>query len=118
MKVNIYHVICYLPIKILTSFIFIILTDYSSISEELKERVCDGTVIDIKSQGPVKFSVWVSFAEIYNEYVYDLLDPTPLGKGKKRPTLKLGDDKKGNPYIKGRPISLFIFVILSLQCRL
>ena len=47
------------------------------------------------------FCIWVSFAEIYNEYVYDLLDPTPSGKGKKRPVLKLGDDKKGNPYIKG-----------------
>lgn len=58
-------------------------------------------MIDIKSQGPVKFCIWVSFAEIYNEYVYDLLDPTPAGKGKKRPVLKLGDDKKGNPYIKG-----------------
>ena len=90
------------------------MTDYSSISDELKERVCDGTVIDIKSQGPVKFSVWVSFAEIYNEYVYDLLDPTPLGKGKKRPTLKLGDDKKGNPYIKGMIFPSFKIIISVL----
>ncbi len=77
-------------------------TDYSSIAEELKERVCDGTVIDVKSQGPVKFCIWVSFAEIYNEYVYDLLDPTPTGKGRKRNILKLSGDKKGNPYIKGK----------------
>jgi len=75
--------------------------DYSSISDEVKERVSDGTVLDTQSQGPVRFSIWVSFAEIYNEYIYDLLDPTPSGKGKKRPVLKLGDDKKGNPYVKG-----------------
>eukprot|EP00794_Sanderia_malayensis_P000460 gene460-1102_t len=75
--------------------------DYSSIAEELKERVCDGTVIDVKSQGPVKFCIWVSFAEIYNEYCYDLLDPTPMGKGKKRNILKLSEDMKKNPYIKG-----------------
>jgi len=45
--------------------------------------------------------VWVSFAEIYNEQIYDLLEPCPEGKGKKRTTLKLGDDKLGNPYVKG-----------------
>ena len=81
-------------------------SDYSSISNEIKERVCDGTVLDVTSQGPVNFCVWVSFAEIYNEYVYDLLDPTPSGKGKKRSVLKLSGDKNGNPYIKG--LSIFI----------
>ena len=35
-----------------------------------------------KGQGNVKFSIWVSFAEIYNEFIYDLLDKIPtLGKG-------------------------------------
>ena len=67
----------------------------------MKNRVTDETVVDVEAQGPIKFGVWVSYAEIYNEYVYDLLDPTPTGKGKKRAVLKLGDDKNGNPYIKG-----------------
>jgi len=29
------------------------------------------------------------------------LEPCPSGKGKKRTTLRLGDDTNGNPYIKG-----------------
>ncbi|XP_048577376.1 kinesin-like protein KIF20B isoform X3 [Nematostella vectensis] len=64
-------------------------------------RVADGTTISVDDQGDVRFSIWVSFAEIYNELIYDLLEPCPEGKGKKRPTLKLGDDKHGNPYVKG-----------------
>ena len=61
----------------------------------------DDTTINVDAQGPVKFSVWVSFAEIYNETIHDLLEPCPMGKGKKRTTLRLGDDSNGNPYIKG-----------------
>ena len=68
---------------------------------ENDSRVVDDTTIDVEAQGPVKFSVWVSFAEIYNEIIYDLLEPCPMGKGKKRTTLRLGDDTNGNPYIKG-----------------
>lgn len=45
------------------------------------------------------FSIWVSYAEIYNEYIYDLLSPVPLRK-KRRPTLKLGQDTRKIPYIK------------------
>ncbi|XP_071450346.1 kinesin-like protein KIF20A [Hetaerina americana] len=52
----------------------------------------------------VKYSIWVSFAEIYNEAVYDLLDFLP-GKGPpsnmKRPKLNLITDHHGNTYIKG-----------------
>ena len=65
-------------------------------------RVADETVISVDSQGPVHFCVWVSFAEIYNEQIFDLLEPCPIGKGKKRNNLRLGDDKNGNPYIKGK----------------
>ena len=92
-----------------------LLSDYSTISDEIKDRVCDGTVVDIKSQGPVKFCIWVSFAEIYNEHVYDLFDPTPTGKGKKRTVLKLCGDKKGNPFIKGVWLSLSLYLSLSLS---
>lgn len=69
--------------------------------EEEESRVIDETTVSVDTQGPIKFSIWVSFAEIYNEVIYDLLEPCPSGKGKKRPILKLGDDKNGNPYIKG-----------------
>ncbi|KAK5918020.1 hypothetical protein CgunFtcFv8_002823 [Champsocephalus gunnari] len=48
----------------------------------------------------VQFSIWVSFFEIYNEFLYDLLDASPSLQPRKRVTLRLGDDKQGNPYVK------------------
>ncbi|XP_045080390.1 kinesin-like protein KIF20A isoform X2 [Coregonus clupeaformis] len=48
----------------------------------------------------VQFSVWVAFYEIYNEFLYDLLDAPPSLQPKKRATLRLSDDKQGNPYVK------------------
>ncbi|XP_030900519.2 kinesin-like protein KIF20B [Melopsittacus undulatus] len=47
----------------------------------------------------VKFSVWVSFFEIYNECFYDLL--IPISNDKKRRTLRLAQDIKGCSYVKG-----------------
>ncbi|XP_056587893.1 kinesin-like protein KIF20A isoform X2 [Triplophysa dalaica] len=47
-----------------------------------------------------QFSVWVSFYEIYNEFLYDLLDAPPSLQSRKRATLRLSDDKYGNPYVK------------------
>ena len=67
--------------------------------DENISRVVDDNTINVDAQGPVKFSVWVSFVEIYNETIYDLLEPQ--GKDEKRTTLKLGEDTNGNPYIKG-----------------
>uniref|UniRef100_A0AAZ3RGG8 Kinesin-like protein n=1 Tax=Oncorhynchus tshawytscha TaxID=74940 RepID=A0AAZ3RGG8_ONCTS len=48
----------------------------------------------------VQFSVWVSFYEIYNEFLYDLLEAPPCLQPKKRAILRLSDDKQGNPYVK------------------
>ncbi|XP_063309088.1 kinesin-like protein KIF20A [Pelobates fuscus] len=50
-------------------------------------------------QNLFQFSTWVSFFEIYNEYVYDLLDHFPL-KNQKRPALKISDDQSGTSYVK------------------
>lgn len=44
------------------------------------------------------YSVWVSFAEIYNEIVYDLLSNECQ---KKRTPLKLATDSHGRTFIKG-----------------
>ncbi|KAK9303562.1 hypothetical protein QLX08_004786 [Tetragonisca angustula] len=44
------------------------------------------------------YSVWVSFAEIYNEIVYDLLSNETQ---KKRTPLKLATDSQGRAFIKG-----------------
>jgi len=49
----------------------------------------------------VQFSIWVSFYEIYNEFLYDLLDASPSLQPRKRVTMRLCDDKQGNPYVKG-----------------
>ncbi|XP_029029485.1 kinesin-like protein KIF20A [Betta splendens] len=48
----------------------------------------------------VQFSIWVSFYEIYNEFLYDLLDASPSLQPRKRATLRLSEDKLGNAYIK------------------
>ncbi|NWT14883.1 KI20B protein, partial [Vireo altiloquus] len=46
----------------------------------------------------IKFSVWVSFFEIYNECFYDLL--IPMTNDKKRKTLRLAQDIKGYSFVK------------------
>ncbi|KAF4787836.1 hypothetical protein TURU_166944 [Turdus rufiventris] len=46
----------------------------------------------------IKFSVWVSFFEIYNECFYDLL--IPMSNDKKRKTLRLAQDIKGCSFVK------------------
>uniref|UniRef100_A0A6I8PKF6 Kinesin-like protein n=1 Tax=Ornithorhynchus anatinus TaxID=9258 RepID=A0A6I8PKF6_ORNAN len=53
---------------------------------------------DAPPAGDVRFSVWVSFFEIYNELIYDLLELP--GPSHKRQTLRLCEDQKGNPYVK------------------
>ncbi|XP_015711105.1 kinesin-like protein KIF20A isoform X1 [Coturnix japonica] len=45
-------------------------------------------------------SVWVSFCEIYNEYVYDLLSVLSTLKNQKRRVLRICEDQRGNSYIK------------------
>ena len=55
---------------------------------------------DLEIESGEQFAVWISFAEIYNEQIFDLLEPFNP-KEKKRTVLKLGDDKNGHPYIKG-----------------
>ncbi|KFQ27400.1 Kinesin-like KIF20A, partial [Merops nubicus] len=45
-------------------------------------------------------SVWVSFCEIYNEYVYDLINVLSTSKPRKRRVLRICEDQGGNSYIK------------------
>lgn len=60
--------------------------------------------------GDSQFALWVAFFEIYNECVYDLLQPLLCSKSKKRAGLRVCDDGAGNAYVKG--------VSLSLSCGL
>ncbi|XP_060099738.1 kinesin-like protein KIF20A [Heteronotia binoei] len=45
-------------------------------------------------------SVWVSFFEIYNEYIYELLDLLPTSKNQKRKVLRICEDQGGSSYVK------------------
>ncbi|XP_050168422.1 kinesin-like protein KIF20A [Myiozetetes cayanensis] len=78
------------------------LTSRSDLSqtEELGPLWADLDRISLTSAGNVQFSIWVSFFEIYNELIYDLLDPTLSGQNRKRQTLRLCEDQTGNPYVK------------------
>ncbi|XP_019942794.1 kinesin-like protein KIF20A isoform X2 [Paralichthys olivaceus] len=50
--------------------------------------------------GSSQFALWVAFFEIYNECVYDLLQPSLCSKSKKRAALRVCDDGAGNAYVK------------------
>ena len=86
------------------------LANLLSVFPSLVTRDREATTLTIKDEC-IKYSVWVSFVEIYNENCHDLLVKVSEGKKKgekpKRITLKLAEDKDGLPYVKGlREISV------------
>ena len=48
----------------------------------------------------MKYALFVSYAEVYNENIYDLLEPPPA-KNQRRNALKLAQDANADVYIKG-----------------
>ncbi|XP_026736252.1 kinesin-like protein cut7 isoform X2 [Trichoplusia ni] len=56
----------------------------------------DLTVSSIDLSNRIRHYVWVSFVEIYNEAIYDLLAPP-----EKRSKLRIREDNTGNVYVKG-----------------
>ncbi|NWU90876.1 KI20A protein, partial [Upupa epops] len=78
------------------------LTSNSDVSqtEELGPHWNDSYSVSLSHMGDVQFSIWVSFFEIYNELIYDLLEPVLPGQNRKRQTLRLCEDQTGNPYVK------------------
>ena len=70
----------------------------------LTNRQKDETLVDIK-HNDIKYAVWISFAEIYNENIFDLLEKMPaakrLGDKPKRNPLRLAEDNNGSIYIRG-----------------
>ncbi|XP_077115055.1 kinesin-like protein KIF20B [Ranitomeya variabilis] len=76
------------------------LSNSSRVLPEFEERVKECEEFKLDVDGSVKFSVWVSFCEIYNECIYDLLDPVSGEKCYKRKTLKLAQDIKGFSFVK------------------
>ncbi|XP_041920718.1 kinesin-like protein KIF20B isoform X2 [Alosa sapidissima] len=69
----------------------------STLSELDGSLMEDGFNLDLEEH--TKFSVWVSFCEIYNENIHDLLEPVPTGAAR-RPALRLSQDVKGNLFVK------------------
>ncbi|KAJ6667811.1 hypothetical protein lerEdw1_016132 [Lerista edwardsae] len=66
--------------------------------EETGPHWAEPANVTLMAQEDVQFSIWVSFFEIYNELVYDLLETT--GSTRKRSALRLCEDQTGNPYVK------------------
>lgn len=48
-----------------------------------------------------QFALWVSFYEIYNESVYDLLQASLTSKTQRRTALRVCEDSAGNSYVRG-----------------
>ncbi|KAH1165973.1 kinesin-like protein KIF20A [Mauremys mutica] len=69
----------------------------SSQLEELGPRWADPDRISLLTLGDGQVSIWVSFFEIYNEQIYDLLE---MNQNRKRQTLRLCEDQTGSPYVK------------------
>lgn len=56
--------------------------------------------ISLDLNAHVKFSVWVSFCEIYNENIHDLLEVLSSGASR-RTVLRLSQDIMGRAFVKG-----------------
>ncbi|XP_073476530.1 kinesin-like protein KIF20A isoform X1 [Aquarana catesbeiana] len=68
--------------------------------EETCSRWGEQDAISLQEPSDIQLSIWVSYFEIYNEFVYDLLEPVSSGPNRKRTTLRLCEDRNGNPYVK------------------
>ncbi|XP_053307113.1 kinesin-like protein KIF20B [Spea bombifrons] len=67
---------------------------------EFEDRLPQCEEFRLDADSTAKYSVWVSFCEIYNECIYDLLDPISGDKFYKRKTLRLAQDIKGFCFVK------------------
>uniref|UniRef100_A0A8C5XB33 Kinesin-like protein n=1 Tax=Microcebus murinus TaxID=30608 RepID=A0A8C5XB33_MICMU len=70
----------------------------SSQLDETSHQWAQPDTAPISVPADIRFSIWISFFEIYNELIYDLLEPP--SQQRKRQTLRLCEDQNGNPYVK------------------
>lgn len=70
----------------------------SSQLDETSHRWAQPDTAPVSVPADIRFSIWVSFFEIYNELLYDLLELP--NQRRKRQTLRLCEDHNGNPYVK------------------
>lgn len=57
-------------------------------------------ILVINIEPGYRYSVWMSYLEIYNERIFDLLDEQVVDPTKKE-ILKLKEDKAGHVFVKG-----------------
>ena len=69
---------------------------------DLDQRAHDTTVLPITNQDSV-YAVFITYVEIYNNFVYDLLDESPIEMHKKAvlQTKMLREDANHNIYVNG-----------------
>uniref|UniRef100_A0A2K6G946 Kinesin-like protein n=1 Tax=Propithecus coquereli TaxID=379532 RepID=A0A2K6G946_PROCO len=70
----------------------------SSQLDETSHQWAQPDTAPVSVPADIRFSIWISFFEIYNELLYDLLEPP--SQQRKRQTLRLCEDQNGNPYVK------------------
>ncbi|XP_061562798.1 kinesin-like protein KIF20B isoform X2 [Phycodurus eques] len=74
--------------------------DASSLSSDCSvSSVSESDRFSLEVAAYVRFSVWVSFCEIYNDNIHDLLEQV-AGGHVKRTALRLSQDIKGNSFIR------------------
>ncbi|CAH1109954.1 unnamed protein product [Psylliodes chrysocephalus] len=71
--------------------------------KQMQASLSSEPIAEVEYKANASVSVWVSFSEIYNETLYDLLVP-PVSKGLARPKLELGKTRDDNTYIKNLTI--------------
>ncbi|XP_017327722.1 kinesin-like protein KIF20A isoform X1 [Ictalurus punctatus] len=69
---------------------------FSGVSYDQTLDSAEGVVDDLQCV----YSLWVAYYEIYNEQVYDLLQPALSNRTKRRAALRLCEDSAGNSYIR------------------
>ncbi|KAB5579511.1 hypothetical protein PHYPO_G00195880 [Pangasianodon hypophthalmus] len=69
---------------------------FSGVSYDQTVDSAEGAVDDVQ----YVYSLWVAYYEIYNEQVYDLLQPALSNKTKRRAVLRLCEDSAGNSYVR------------------
>ncbi|XP_044009997.1 kinesin-like protein KIF20A [Aphidius gifuensis] len=71
---------------------------YINAYKEMQKKLEEESPVRTSQSTDAQYIVWVSFTEIYNETIYDLLSNDCQ---KRRPPLKLATDHHGRPFIKG-----------------
>ncbi|KAG7330038.1 hypothetical protein KOW79_006260 [Hemibagrus wyckioides] len=69
---------------------------FSGVSYDQTVDSAEGAVDDVQCV----YSLWVAYYEIYNEQVYDLLQPALSNRSKRRAALRLCEDSAGNSYVR------------------